>query len=354
MVALFSVRSCGPTEVIKKIVPELIGLGHTIDVLSPYAYDKEKEELACRLGMKYYYTEHLITTTKDLKASVPNIDDYDIVHFHGIYEYRNWILAKVIKRINKQYVYTIHGNLMAHALEKSKLKKTVAINLFIKKILNDAICIHALSENEAKDIRRVTRNKVLCIPNGIDQINTINRFGDNKIIRFLYIGRIDVNHKGLDILFNAIKQLTSEQKDRCKFVFAGPFETTSDEMYVKDNMMENGEYIGPVYGEEKQKQLAKCDYFIHTSRYEGMPMAVLEALSYGIPCIVTTETNMEDIISGSNGGFVSQCNIDAVKEAIVKAIANNGTVQVNTEWLKNHLLWSRIARNYEKLYCAGE
>ena len=131
-------------------------------------------------------------------------------------------------------------------------------------------------------------------------------------------------------------------------------ETTSDEMYVKDNMMENGEYIGPVYGEEKQKQLAKCDYFIHTSRYEGMPMAVLEALSYGIPCIVTTETNMEDIISGSNGGFVSQCNIDAVKEAIVKAIANNGTVQVNTEWLKNHLLWSRIARNYEKLYCAGE
>lgn len=353
MIALFAVRSCGPTEVIKKVVPELISLGHNVDVLSPYAYDKEKEDLAYHLGMNYYYTEKLITSIQELKKTVPSIEEYDIVHFHGVYEYKNWIIAKILKKIKKPYVYTIHGNLMAHALQKSRFKKIIAINFFIRKILDNAVCIHALSKNEANDISRITRNKIICIPNGIDQINSINRH-NNSLVRFLYIGRMDVNHKGLDLLFDAINQLPVEQIDKCEFIFAGPFETTSDEKYINNNIVVNGKYIGPVYGEEKQKQLENCDYFIHTSRYEGMPMAVLEALSYGIPCVVTTETNMEDIVRESNGGIVSQCSVDDIKEAIIEAIENNGSIQVSTEWLRKYLLWDRIANNYEELYSFGE
>ncbi len=354
MIALFTVRSCGPTEVIRKIVPELISLGNKVDILSPYAYDKEKDDLAHDLGMNYFYSEHIITSIKVLKQCVPNIENYDILHFHGVYEYRNWIIAKIVKKMNIPYVYTIHGNLMTHALEKSKIKKNIAIKFFIKKILDNATCIHALSQNEARDIHKITTNNVLCIPNGIDKINVLRKKNRIDKICFLYIGRIDVNHKGLDILFEAIKRMPSALKEKCEFVLAGPFESSIDKEYLENNMISNGKYVGPVYGEEKLKQLVQCDYFIHTSRYEGMPMAVLEALSYGIPCIVTAETNMGDIIRESSGGFVSQCSIDSVSDTISKAIAQNGLIEVNIEWLRKHLLWSKIATNYKKLYQVQE
>ena len=50
--------------------------------------------------------------------------------------------------------------------------------------------------------------------------------------------------------------------------------------------------MGGVYGDNKVKVLLDTDIFILTSRYEGMPMGVLEAWSYGIPCILSDGTNM--------------------------------------------------------------
>ena len=45
-----------------------------------------------------------------------------------------------------------------------------------------------------------------------------------------------------------------------------------------------------------------CDKHIYilTSRYEGMPLTVLEALSCGCPCLITSQTNMEDLISATS------------------------------------------------------
>ena len=122
MIALFDTKACGPTEVIKKIVPELIKLGNSVDILSPYSFDKEKAELASELGMKYFYSDQMIFSQKELKQSVPNINEYGIFHFHGIYEYRNWALAKLANKMKIPYVYTIHGNLMTYAIKKSKIK----------------------------------------------------------------------------------------------------------------------------------------------------------------------------------------------------------------------------------------
>ena len=114
--------------------------------------------------------------------------------------------------------------------------------------------------------------------------------------------------------------------------------------------MNNGKYLGAIYGEGKLEQFVKCDYFIHTSRYEGMPMAVLEALSFGIPCIVTDKTNMEEIINEANGGFVTNSSINDVRNTIIRAINDRSTIHVNVQWMENHLLWSKIAKKYEKLY----
>lgn len=51
--------------------------------------------------------------------------------------------------------------------------------------------------------------------------------------------------------------------------------------------------FGPVYKEQKQELLSNSDIFIHTLRWEGMPISVLEVLSHSIPVIVSEETNIQ-------------------------------------------------------------
>lgn len=351
MVALFDVRSCGPTEVIKKIVPELTKNGNEVDVFSPYEYNIEKEQLAQEIGVGYFYLQDKKINKKSLLRAIPDMFSYDIVHMHGLYEYKNWFISSFFKRMKIPYVYTIHGNLMKEGLKKSKYKKKIAIIMFIKRMLNDSRCVHALSSSEANDIKLITSQRIVCIPNGVDcYVPYEKNITKDAKIKFLFIGRIDTNPKGINILVDAIKTLPDDILNKCEFVFAGPFETAQDEMFFKTLKNDSIKYIGPVYGEKKTAEIKQADYFILTSRHEGMPMAVLEALSYGVPCVVTKETNMNDIIVQAKAGIVCDCSVESVKLAILEAIEKVGEIQVDRKWIENNLLWSNIAKEYEKMY----
>ena len=61
----------------------------------------------------------------------------------------------------------------------------------------------------------------------------------------------------------------------------------------------------PVYGDAKCKVLSDADLFCLTSRFEGHPIAVLEALSYGLPCLLTPGTNMAREVSVGKAGWSS-------------------------------------------------
>ena len=68
-------------------------------------------------------------------------------------------------------------------------------------------------------------------------------------------------------------------------------------------------------GEEVLRCLLACDVFVHTSRSEGMPMAVLEAMAMGRPCLVTPGTNMADVVC-EGGGWQCQPDPDSIAESL--------------------------------------
>ena len=130
------------------------------------------------------------------------------------------------------------------------------------------------------------------------------------------------------------------QEQNCKFFIYGPDYKNRRQVVkklIKDNDVQDIVTLSDaVIGAEKEKILLNADIFIQTSRSEGMPLGILEALSYGVPCLVTDGTCLGDIIQKYNAGWVAQTRSESIAEKLVEAITENN-------------LWSEKSKNSVKL-----
>lgn len=364
-IATFKVGACGPTAVLTPIISRLNKKGHTVDVFSTGEFDQDKQNLLDSLGAKYYYkkSKSYITKSNFLKI-IPNIKEYDIVHIHGVFNLDNIKISRILSKLNIPYIVSTHGNLMEHAINHGKLKKKIAIELLIKKMLKKALYIHALAEEEKKDLKKIIDNldNIIIIHNGIESVKNMHtsRNDIDNIVKILFIGRLDIHHKGLDLLLDAIEANPQWNEKLCVYL-VGPFDSQEDE-FIINKRLENNRILnqiikieGPKYGEEKYKYYNECDLFIHTSRYEGMPMSVLEAMQFGMPCIITNQTNMASIIRKSNGGLVLDCSVDDIIQNINKILDMDKKElhemgENSYRWSNKNLNWDKISLKYEEMY----
>src|SRR5699024_7679048 len=103
--------------------------------------------------------------------------------------------------------------------------------------------------------------------------------------RLSYVGRLDVHIKGLDLLLRGLGRVRDQLQDgNVKVVLYGPDEggsrETLSELIAQLNLRDIVTLGGVVSGRAKHEVLFSSDVFLHTSRSEGHPMAVLEALSH--------------------------------------------------------------------------
>jgi glycosyltransferase involved in cell wall biosynthesis len=144
-------------------------------------------------------------------------------------------------------------------------------------------------------------------------------------MKFVYIGRLEMHIKGLDLMLNAVKEKAEFlRQNRCTLDIYGP-DILGRAAAVAELIEQNG--IGdivtlhpPISGEEKEKALLDADVFIQTSRSEGMPMGILEALGYGLPCLVTEGTTLADFVNEKDIGWGCGVSVAQIAEALEQVI----------------------------------
>ena len=106
-------------------------------------------------------------------------------------------------------------------------------------------------------------------------------------------------------------------------------------------------YLEPKYGEDKYRCFLACDVFVHTSRFEGMPMSVLEAMALGRPCLVTPGTNVADVVC-EGGGWQCQPDPVSIAETIKEIYKNRDSLktigQRSHDLIRSRFTWHDVAK----------
>lgn len=252
------------------------------------------------------------------------IKQFDIVIFHGLYIRDYLKIGSVLDSLSKPYVIVPHGSMTTMSQKKKKIKKYLANILFFNKFVNHAAAIQYLSKGEA-DATAFFCKKSFIGTNGISIPPVVKTSYSNSVKQISFVGRLDVFHKGLDYLLEAVSQNRNSllEKDVHISIYGNDIKGRGDQVRKLIARLRVGDIVSlhkEIFGEEKRKVLLSTDIFVLTSRFEGMPMGVLEALSYGIPCLVTEGTNLKGYIDEYNAGWTCSNNTQSVSDMLRLAL----------------------------------
>ena len=296
----------GIKTVITGLVPAQENLGHSV-----YVFNLRYNDTTC--FKNEFYIESRIKFRSHINEICP-----DLVVFHGGYEIRYYIYASYLRKNNIPYIVVPHGGTSKYNLHKKRIPKTIINFLFTRYFLIRSAGIVFLNKNEKNNsIFCKIVKKYAIVPNGINipKQDFNYKLALDKIV-FIFLSRIDIKYKGLDILLEAVEKLQENFPEmNFEFRFYGG---RYDPKIVNEfkNMIDSSNgpvsYYGEVRNEKKEEAYRQANIYVLPSLSEGMPITVLEALSYGCPCVVTPQTNMADIIRDYNAGWIAEPNVESI------------------------------------------
>ncbi len=259
----------------------------------------------------------------DILTLSPPFNAPDLVVLHELYIKQYIDIYRCLIKHRIKYIVVPHGSLSIDAQNKKRVKKTLFNILFFNRLINGSLAVQCLSNQEYLKTKTKTQ-KILCT-NGVEMPKMCKESFNEFETRFIYIGRLDAYHKGLDLLVEAI----SKKKDillskRCRFDIYGP--DIKGRAKLLKELIENNDVTELVFihheisGAKKIQLLLASDVFIQTSRFEGMPLGIIEAMSYGLPVIATEGTCLSVFINDHDSGWGTETSSDAIAAAILQAL----------------------------------
>lgn len=280
-------------------------------------------------------------------------DKPDLVVFHEVYRPPFLKIAKAVRRAGIPYIIFPHGSLEEGAQKKKRLKKLVGNILLFNNFIYRAAAIQCLSATEEAN----TKFKVAKFigTNGIslpEEVKPKDGFSSEGV-RFLYIGRLDAYHKGLDLLIEAFAMKAGYLRaNGCTLCIYGPdlngrFQRLAD-LIEKHGVGDIVSLGGALTGEDKKRELLSADCFVHTSRFEALGMAILEALGCGLPCVVTEGTALAEDIKNYDAGWTCRATAESIADAITRAAEERGFSEKSqnaVRIVKDNYVWEKIVKD---------
>lgn len=224
----------------------------------------------------------------------------NIVHVHGASYSSFWrkrIIVNMAKFYKKKVVYHCHG--AEFKIFTSKYKKVVV------KMLHKCDCVVCLSESWKKWFEEeccCERVEIIknVIPEPVIEYAT-DEIKNSDDVNILFLGELG-KRKGIYDLLDVL----ADMRDRnVKLMFGGNGEVDKVISRIAElGVEEKTEYLGWVSGAKKIDVFNIADVFVLPSYNEGLPISILEAMSYGLPILSTTVGGIPEIVENGVNGFL--------------------------------------------------
>lgn len=342
-------RMGGVEVVVSNLATRMVEKGHEVALYNRKI--KGKKSLKWYKGIDIYTVPTVnrkglsAISASFFAAMLVSLKKYDIIHIHAEGPaFFSWI-PKLFK---KKVVVTIHGLDWKRAKWKNGLGSKF-IKIGEKNAAKYADAIIVLSkENQNYFKKRYKRDTVL-IPNGVIKPKILkpelirDKWNLTKNSYILFLGRI-VPEKGIKNLILAYKQIKSNKK----LVIAGGSSDTEDfydnlKLIAKDDPRII--FTGAVKGQVLKELYSNAYLYTLPSDLEGMPLSLLEAMSYGNAVLTSDIPECTDVIE-NNGIIFRHGNVRDLENKLEFALHNTHLIfhlkKISSNYILNKYNWNDI------------
>lgn len=355
-------REGGVEVVVEEISTRLVKRGYKVDVYNRKGKNVQDKNIdKNNKKIKEYKGTRIITiptiNKKGIEAFIYSFlatiralfGKYDVIHYHAEGSCAMLWIPHLFKI---KTVATIHG------LDWKRSKWGGFASRYIKfgekmaaKYADEII---VLSRSIQRYFKETYNRETRFIPNGINSPQIIKpriieeKYGLKKDSYILFLARI-VPEKGLHYLIEAYKDIYTDKK----LVIAGGASHTNNYLQGIKEMVEKDDRIimtGFVQGKEWEELFSNCFLYCLPSDVEGMPMSLLEAMSYGCNCLVSDiKENIQ--VTGIYSKKFKKGSVKDLKNKLIKCLEEP---KVDSTQIQNYILekynWEDIITKIELLY----
>jgi glycosyltransferase involved in cell wall biosynthesis len=277
----------------------------------------------------------------------------EIIHIHSA-SYnsfnRKYIFFKIAKLFKKKIIFQIHGAEFHLFFEKSTGKQRKKIK-YVLENTDILICLSKEWKLFFESNFNIKRLEIL--NNVVDYPIEPIQMKSTKPIQFLFLGYIDAR-KGIWDLCEVIIKHKALITGRIKIRIGGNGQKEKLNSIISTNGLEDiVEYVGWVNAKRKHDLLSNSHVYLLPSYNEGLPISVLEAMSYRMPIISTKVGGIPNVVDAGNGFIINPGDLDGLFGALNTYVKSPGLIPLHGEqsWLKvQSYLPKAVINQLDKIY----
>lgn len=280
-----------------------------------------------RQTLKYAFSAPMISWLRD------NVRHYDLVHTHGLFSFAPLAAAWRARADGIPYVMRPAGVLDTWGMRnKSRLIKATSVRWVEAPLLESAAAVHFTTPLElARASQLSLRMRPVVLPTGVeleaaadDPPNAVEGLDPTRQRLILYLARIHPI-KCVDVLLRAFAAI-ARKDSTLRLVIAGEGDPTFvaglKRLCGRLEIEESVRWPGFTDGSRKRWLLSQASVFVLPSASENFGVAVVEAMSSGLPVVVTSGCGLADFVSQHAAGIVTDGTVDSLRAALARLLAD--------------------------------
>lgn len=336
--------SNGPTRALAGWAKAQALAGDAVTILGAPGSSSRPEtypELVTTSAVRHIGSSRMTSVPRKLSTYIAT---QDVVVLHSAWAPGNVVAAEAARRVGVPYLVMPHG---AYELGGGGKRFRSVRAPGERRVLRGATAIHLFFESERALVRcYAPETPCLIAPTGWDLPGARWSGGDDRL---LWIGRYSVKHKGLDLLLRALAHIPSIERPRLAMFGEDDIDqrTAVEEMVEQLGLARWVHVDGPVYGSEKTDLLVSCGGYVHPSRWEVEGLALVEALAYGVPTLVSSSIRIANELEDWGAALVRQPSIEDMAKGLSElAVGPAGIGAQARRYISERLNWATIVDDF--------